>query len=573
MHLYVRSGMQLPEKRFIALFLVVIGVTLLLASSGSCCAQPPEAFPTVPRGYTFQAAALRPPHATAATEPLSPVANTATRLDASPWWTQYVPTTFRPASQPIPIDLDHLFALTIVHSGRVQAVAQTPWVSQMQAQQAQAVFDPTLYNNTRFDSTSDPVGSVLTTGGPPRLEDNTLGGEMGVRGTRENGSVYGIGQRMGFKNSNSTFFTPNDQGTTRLFANFTQPLLRGRNIDVNRTLILTAQFDTQVAQAAYQEAIQKQLFQVAETYWSLYIERASLLQRKRHLGRATQIAEKLAVREIHDGASSQILRARAAVTNRAAELVQVEARIRNLESSLRSLINAPELIGDRNAEFLPMQAATIQPITFDLEAEVANGLQRRPEVAEVHSKLGAAQSRLTLARDQVKPTLDLVAEGYVAGLQGDSSIAGAFVDQFSKGRPGYAAGLVYEVPYRRRAANAVASQRQYEITQLQHLLREIQENIRTEVEIAIRNVHATQHAALGRQASLAAVVAEVDYLQDRWLTLGNDPRLGQIQLSELLNSQDRLLQEEQNLLQALVQYNRSVLEVQRATGQLIRFAP
>ena len=61
-------------------------------------------------------------------------------------------------------------------------------------------------------------------------------------------------------------------------------------------------------------------------------------------------------------------------------------------------------------------------------------------------------------------------------------------------------------------------------------------------------------------------------MKDRWEMLGNDPRLGQLQLNDLLDGQDRLLQEEQDLLQALVQYNRSILEVQRATGSLILFA-
>ena len=492
------------------------------------------------------------------------------RDSGSAWWTERVSKPLRAESSALPVDLDTLFALTAAYSGRVQAIAQTPWINQAKLQQAQAAFDPTLFNDARYDNTSDPVGNTLTTGGPPRLEEETVSVDAGLQGTRQSGTTYRIGQRVGHQNSNSTFFIPNNQGTARLYANLTKPLLRGRQVDINRTLVLTGKFETRVAQAAYQEAIQKQLFEVADKYWSLYVERASRLQRIRHLERAKELADYLENRAAHDGVQSQILRARAAVTNRTAELAQVDARIRNLESSLRSLVNAPELIENRGAELLPMQAAMLIPVEFAIDDETAIALQRRPEIAELKNKAQIVNARLFLARDQTKPTLNLVAEGYVAGLNGSSDVGKAFVKQFDEGRPGYAAGLSYELPVGRRLATATVRQRQHELAQLNHLMRETTETIRAEVESAIRTLYASREAAIGRQAALKAVVSEVEYLQDRWKTLGNDPRLGQLQVSELLASQDRLLQEEQNLLQALVQYNRSILEVQRSTGGLIR---
>lgn len=491
---------------------------------------------------------------------------------AEPWWSAPSLEPLRPERQPLPIDLDMLFALTAAYSGRVQAVRQVPSISKAQLDQARAAFNPTLFSNNKFNSTSDPVENTLTTGGPTRLEDKIVGLDSGLKGQNQNGTNYQIGQHLGHKNSNSRFFSPQDQGTARLYANLTQPLMRGRRIDVNRSLVLTAQFETEAAKASYQDALQKQLFQVADAYWSLYSERASLLQRRQHLNRACEIADLLFAREGYDSSSSQVLRARATVANRNAELTQADARIRNLESRLRALINAPELTNNRNVEFLPSQTPSLLPFEFDIENEVGMALQRRPELMELARNLEAANVRLRLARDQTKPTLNLVGEGYVAGLQGHSDIPGAFVDQFSKGPPGFAGGLVFERPVGNRAATAAVRQRQCEVVQLSHLISEANENVHAEVETAIRNVQATKQAAIGRQISIEAANAEVTALKDRWQTLGNDPRLGQLQLNDLLSSQDRLLQEEQNLLEALVQYNRAILEVQRATGVLVQFA-
>ena len=78
-------------------------------------------------------------------------------------------------------------------------------------------------------------------------------------------------------------------------------------------------------------------------------------------------------------------------------------------------------------------------------------------------------------------------------------------------------------------------------------------------------------ATIGRKESLAAVNEEVEYLTDRWLTLGNDPQLGQIQLNDLLQAHDRVLQEEQALLSSMIEFNLAVIELQRAKGTLIEF--
>ena len=280
----------------------------------------------------------------------SPQAN-ARPASAGPWWSSSVMAPIRHANQAVPIELDTLFALTASHSHRVQAIAQTPWVNEMQEQQARAAFDPTLYSDNRFDSISDPVENTLTTGGPPRLEDDIVSLDSGFRGRASVAAPIASGQRLGHKNSNSNFFFPNNQGSARLYANMTHPLMQGRAIDANRSLILTAHFETEAARAEYQEALQKQLFDVADAYWSLYTERASLLQRQRNLARATEIAQMLSFRAGHDAAQTQVLRARATVANRTAELAQADAQIRNVESRLRALVNAPYLSQDRTAEF------------------------------------------------------------------------------------------------------------------------------------------------------------------------------------------------------------------------------
>lgn len=484
------------------------------------------------------------------------------------WWSSKVAQPLRSSPATIPVDLAGLMQAAVRHSNRVLAVQQSQWIRGQEYLAASAAFDPTLYTSTRFDGRNDPVGSDLTTGGPNRLEEDHWTMDTGVRGTTKSGASYSVGQQLGHLNSNSTFISPNDQGDARLGFSVKQPLLRDRAIDANRSLILTTRFNSDAAGWQYLEAIQEQLSKVATAYWSLYTERATLVQRAEHLRRAESIAQTLTARQSLDSVRSQVLRAEAAVAARRAALALAEANIRNVESELRALINAPDLNACFASELVPMQPATLSAIVFDPQAELAAALHRRPEVQLLKRQIEAGRVKLALAQNQTQPQLNLVFEGYVAALQGRSDVLGAWTEQFET-QPGYAGGLEFATPYRNRAAHASIRQQQFALTQLQYLLQERQANVRSDVERSIRSLDATRQEVVSRSMALDAIRSELDYEEQRWRTLRGDVQFGQLQLDDLLSTQDRLFAEEQALLKAMVNFNRGLIEVQRSTGALV----
>ena len=471
----------------------------------------------------------------------------------------------------VPVAPDSLFLWVVLHSEKIKAAAISPHVLRSKIAQAEGTFEPLLYNENRWNQTSDPVESILTTGGPPRLEDDIINSETGIRVQTRGGTSYNLGQRFGLKDSNSTFFEPNDQATSRLTLGVTQPLLRGRATDLNRTLLLTSKIETQEGESEYARVLQEQLSEVASVYWSLFFEHASRAQRVRHMKLAEEIVQVLQHRSNHDSVESQILRAQSAVANRRAELVTVDANIRNLESQLRSLVNAPELTSDRSTTVLPIEPPDVVSIDVSLDSEVEMALQLRPELRKTDSQIAAAMARLRLASDQTQTRFDLVGEVYSAGLRGNNNISDAFADQFAEGRPGFSAGIVMDRPSEGRGLRGAQRQRQLELHQLHHLKRELEENVRSEVETATRNVIASLHATNARRQSLSAAEKERDYLWDRWVTLGNDQKLGRIDLNELLEVQDRVLQQEQSLLSAMVEFSMALVELKKATGTLVQF--
>jgi outer membrane protein TolC len=485
------------------------------------------------------------------------------------WWE---PAVFQPLgdrSRSVLVDVQSLMELVLESSQQVKAVEVTRWIRNAQTTIAEADFDPEGYADARFDDTSDPVGNSLVTGGPPRLNEHRARFEAGVRRRTYSGASVSLSQRLGHDNSNSLFFIPDNQGNARMFLEMRQPLLEGRGRDYNRSFVVETVFQSDQAQAEYLKTLQDQLFDVGTAYWALYRARVLLIQQRQHVARASGIAEELAQRQILDALRSQVLRAQAAVATRESDLAVAAAEVRNAESRIEALVNAGEWRQRVFPELIPAQLPPERDLVPDVDADVSQALRRRPEMRALAAQLQAADVRIAQAVNEKLPTLDVVLESYLAGLEGDSRVGAAWRQQFADGSPGYAAGLQFSAPFGNRAAEARLRQRRWEQTRIGHLMNAQADQIRAEVEIAARNASAAYQTAEARTLAVAAINAEMEYLNERWHHLRGDPDLGQLQLDDLLNAQDRLFQEEKALAAAQVAYGIALLELQRSSGALV----
>jgi outer membrane protein TolC len=492
---------------------------------------------------------------------------------ASLWWEPEVVRPLEDRPTTLAVDVGSLMQLAMRCSQQVKAVEVTRWIRNEQTQIADAQFDSELYADSRFDDTSDPVGNSLVTGGPPRLNEHLARFEAGLRRKTYSGASISLSQRLGHDNSNSLFFIPEDQGNARMSLELRQPLLEGRGRRYNQSFVVETVFETEQAEAEYFKALQDRLFDVGAAYWVLYRARAMLAQQRRHVGRAAGIAEELQERQVFDALRSQVLRAQAAVATRGSELAVAEAEVRNAEAKIRALVNAPCLQCAPMPELLPAQPPPNHEFSTSVASDISQALCRRPEMRVLAAELRAANVRTLQAANETLPTLDLVLESYVSGLEGDSRVGQAWRQQFSQGAPSYGVGLQFSTPLGNRTAQSRFRQRQFDQTRIHHLMNDQSDRIRSEVEIAARDVEASFRTMQARQLSLEAVNAEMKYLQERWNRLRGDANLGQLQLDDLLNAQVRLFEEEKALATAQTAYGTALLALQRATGGLLIAAP
>ncbi len=513
-------------------------------------------------------------------ERLPPVEETLTldsttlpTVQGNDWWSQLVVQPQRPGTQSLPLTLDQLAIETLRHSQQVQALRVGPQISRTLVTQADATFDPVAFVDAKWFDRDEPVGSFLTTGGVPRLLEDTFTENIGVRRKTRSGASVEVAQRLGYQNSNSTFFIPNDQAQTRLSVSVTQPLLRGAGRAFNEAVIVQAEYDVRIASDVFAAGLQDQLLRVAEQYWQLYFQRALVLQQGRNLQRARAILNHLENRQAIDVLRSQIQRAKAKVATREASWLRASASVRDAEATLRSLVNSPLLLSHPNVELAPLDIPREDHVEISAIVARQLALAQRPEIDSLMAQMRIAAVETDVAANQVLPSLALVVESYVNGLQGDAQLGRALGDQFAEGAPSYTAGLFFEMPLGNRRAKSQLFQRQLELSRVSHQLDASMAEISAEVEIVLREVYVAHALLESRRAALAATAAEVDYLYQRWKQLPGHDQSTSLFLVDLLDAEDRLVNEEQLLVGAQTSFAVAQVKLKRALGELIVFDP
>ncbi len=488
----------------------------------------------------------------------------------SPWWQSVMSNRLQGGTSGTTVDLETLIVRTLQNSSQVKVFSDLPFIRQTAIVEAQSAFDWNAFVNTRWDDLSDPVGNVLTTGGSPRFRNNQWSYAGGLRRRNTNGGYFEIAQEFGFQNTNSTFFQPNNQGTSRLRLSYTQPLLRGRGQVYNTSLVVLANIDADIANDEFSRQLQSHLLEVTRAYWSLYLERVALVQKQQLFLRAEKIYNDLIARKDVDVVGSQLVRVEAAVTARKSDLVRAEMAVRNAQERIHALVNDPELANIVNLEIIPTDIPVRHSEPLEIGEVLSTALQMRPEVNQALKQIRGACVRLGMSRNEILPQLDLIFDTYVAGLRGNANIGNAFTDQFSTGEPGYSIGLQYEIPINNRAARSRLQRRRLELRQLQNQFRTTVETLLMETKVAAREVRTSDREFKAKYHSMQAAAKRLDNIEQRWAALpGMESSIG-LYLDDVLTAQEQLTAAEYEFAKSETTYNLALMNLKRATGLLLQ---
>lgn len=494
------------------------------------------------------------------------------------WWHEPVTKIMHSSAvRPCPVDLESLVLYSLQYSPQIASLRIDPSVSESTIIEEDAEFDWMAFVEASYDRLNEPWywNSILPGGNVPgtivgadgiRLRSDELNARGGMRRVLREGSEIEVYQDFTTLSNNQQFLNPNPANLARLELSLKKPLLKGNGVAVNQSRIVIAELNRDISGNDSRARIEEHIRSIHSAYWTLYLERARLLQKRRLLERSERILEILNARQNIDATQSQIMRTRSVVAKRRAEIPRLTSAVRNAQADLRLLVNSPALKKNLNTELLPYDAPSVSPLPVSMQASLQTALTQRPDIAAAMTHIHRTGVHLEVSKNELLPRFDLDFRMYTAGIQ--SSNRFAFADQFSSGGPGVGVGVILELPIGNRKANAARDRRELLLTKAFKDFEVVVESALVEAEQAVRDIEASYIEMLASYDSMNQATAETTYAETRWRTVTVDGTSMQL-LDALFDSQDRTAEEEFQFVASQVRYELAIMEYKRALGILL----
>ncbi|MGF1657365.1 MAG: TolC family protein [Verrucomicrobiales bacterium] len=494
---------------------------------------------------------------------------------AAPWWekesAQSIDETGRSTRS---ITLENLFIEALEHSTQIRVFSDVPLIRETSIQEAEGVFDTRAFVQSVYEYTNDPITTLLETGQESgRFEQNAIRHQGGLRQRTGAGTEITLALESNYLDNNSEFLTPNPQTTSRLRLAIVQPIFKGAGFAYNRAIIDIAQLDTDAALQEHLRQAESHLLEITRAYWTLSFARIAYLRKQKYFNQANSIAEELQAREDLDAIEGQISRARSAVAFRNSEMVRARMEVLNAQDRIRTLVNSPELGALNTIELIPTDPIITERYPVSFQQSARRALRQRPEIQQAMLQIRAAAVRERIARNEVLPQLNLILEGYVAGVAADNNFGTAWNNQFSDGRPGWLAGFSFEFPLGNHTAKAKRLRRQLEVRQQFNQLRTTIDTVLLEVQASVREVETAFEDYQAKHEAMKAAEAEFEqFTARREVDTAPDAAALRSQswyLDEWLNTQARLEFAEQEFARVATIYQVALVNLERAQGNLL----
>ncbi len=462
-------------------------------------------------------------------------------------------------------------------------------------------FDPVLTGTLQEDHYSQLATSIFQ----GVLPGSSLAQNTGTVDFAYNQAFqWGTNLTVGFNNTrqttNSFFTNRSPQLNSNFRATITQHLLQGFGFAANTRFIRIAKNNRELSDVAFRLQIIDSVDQIENIYWDLVYayENARVQNESLAFAQKTLSDTKKQV-EIGSLAPIETVRAQSTVAQDQQLVTAAETNLQLeqllMKNALTRSLKDPMLA---NAEVIPvstMQVPAEEPVV-PIDELINEALRHRAELVESRIDLNSRQLSNKAVRSALLPTVDLFAYYGGAGVGGtqnpsnlcsnlDPSLQGfgcAGADQaagqtpiatsvglggtynqlINSTAPDKGIGLQLNIPLRNRAAQAVQIRSELEYRQAQMRLQQIE----NQVGIEIRNA---QFAVQQNRASVDSARAAVELGRQSLDAEQKKYQFGTSTNTLVLQYQSQLATAESTLVNALVAYEKSRVELDRATGQLL----
>jgi outer membrane protein len=416
------------------------------------------------------------------------------------------------------------------------------------------------------------------------------------------GFQWGTNMSIGFNNSRTTSNSAFQSVSPALNSSFqfklTQHLLQGIGFGANTRFIKIAKNNRELSDVAFRLQITTTVDQIENMYWDLVYayENQRVKEESLAFSQKTFSDTKKQV-EIGSLAPIEAVRAQSTVAadQQALTVAKTNLQLQELimKNALSRTLHDPALA---NADVIPTSTMElpeneqVQPT----EELVNEALRHRAELVESRIQLNSQQISNRALRNALLPTLDAYAYYGGSGLGGSQSpdsICRSADQQFcastnpnpalsqfplapsvgygstlnqlvNSTAPDKGIGLQLNIPLRNRAAQSVQVRGELEYRQEQMALQQTENRVSIEVRQA-------QFAVEQNRASVESAKAAEDYARQSLDAEQKKYQFGTSTTTAVLQTRSALATAESTLMSAMAAYEKSRVELERATGSLL----
>ncbi len=362
----------------------------------------------------------------------------------------------------------------------------------------------------------------------------------------------------------------------------TQPLWQNRTNLQFRAPLTIARTQLIISSEQSEATIGDTVAAAARQYWDAILARDNIRVQEQTVALAQKSYEhdKKAL-DLGAIAKLDILQSETQVAERNRDLVQARFQYKAALDALRRLIGADLTPALRDTDIVLEDDPSMVPPKSSIlpfEQALAQATQVRPESKAAQQKLSIDDLSARVARDQLKPQLNLSLQGGATGPGLNQIGVGSTIGTTSNTPfpglaetlkqtlafdfPSYGFGLQFNFPLRNSTAQANLADSLVSRARDRYQKRLTQQQIIFDVRQALDSIELSD-------ASISAAITARDLAQKNVEAEQQKYVLGSITAFELLDSQTRLASSESALLNAYVTYQEAYINYQRATWTLL----
>lgn len=349
--------------------------------------------------------------------------------------------------------------------------------------------------------------------------------------------------------------------TSSLTLSISQPLLRGRGKSVNTTRIRIAENSRLAANNQVEATVLKAVSDVVKAYWDLVGARETVKVREESLANAERLLDINEKRlSIGTAAALEVLQAKAGVAARQSELINARSQVKDAEDRLKQLLDMRDKDRISPVEIIPTDLPSAANIQADEAQSLERALKHRPELRMAEIERENAGLEKKRASNDMLPQLDLRGSVYQGGKNRGRD--GALRDITERTNHSYTVGISGSVPIGNRLARGSYHRAQLTERQAEQRLQKTQQEVVLSVRLAVRAVETGKVLVESTKQTRALQEANVEAEEKRL-------RLGLVTSFEVLRVQEDLTMAQTQEVQAVVNLQKALVDLQTAEGVLL----